>query len=147
MRSLSTFACAAVLGALAAGCSGGVKSPTGFRLPDGDAEAGRRAFVELGCATCHTVSDVDLGIAPSGLPRPVVLGGEVLYTRTDGQLVTSIINPSHRIAPGYPREAVESGGRSRMRDYGDVLTARQLIDLVAFLHTRYKIVPPPVARS
>jgi mono/diheme cytochrome c family protein len=146
MRSLSTLACAAALGACAAGCSG-VKSPAGFSLPDGDVEAGRRAFVDLGCARCHEVSGLELPGRPSGLPEPVVLGGEVLYTRTDGELVTAIIDPSHALARGYPREAIESGGKSRMKDYSDILTARQLIDLVAFLHSRYKTVPPPVARS
>jgi hypothetical protein len=30
-----------------------------------------------------------------------------------------------------------------MGDYGDLMTVRQLIDLVAFLQSSYKVVPPP----
>jgi mono/diheme cytochrome c family protein len=71
-----------------------------------------------------------------------VLGGPVPYQRTDGELVTAIINPSHTLAVGYRREAVSFGGKSRMRDYNDTLTPRQLADLVAYLHTRYEVVVP-----
>ena len=31
-----------------------------------------------------------------------------------------------------------------MADYSDVMTVRQLVDLVAFLHSRYEYVPPAV---
>jgi len=63
------------------------------------------------------------------------------YQPTDGRFVTSIINPSHKLAPGYPKERIVSGGISRMADYNDVMTVRQLVDLVAFLHSRYEFVP------
>jgi len=40
-------------------------------------------------------------------------------------------------------ELVTGGTHSRMGDFGEVMTVRQLIDIVAFLHERYRVVPPP----
>src|SRR4030095_3696746 len=57
----------------------------------------------------------------------------------------AIINPSHRLVRGYPRELVEREGKSRMKDYSDTLTVRELVDLVAFLLTNYMCgITPPV---
>jgi hypothetical protein len=55
-------------------------------------------------------------------PLPVSLGGTVPRPRNDGELVTSIINPSHRITYGHAPELVKSGGESRMADYSEVMT-------------------------
>jgi sulfur-oxidizing protein SoxX len=46
------------------------------------------------------------------------------------------------LAWGYPKEQIQENGKSRMRDYSDVMTIRQMIDLVAFLHSQHKYVPP-----
>jgi hypothetical protein len=118
------------------------RSGAGFRLPAGDAERGKAAFVDLKCHECHRVAGVDLP-APTVEPSvPVVLGGEVPHVKTDGELFSSIVNPSHKIAPGYRAELVERDGKSRMPDFSDVMTVRQMIDLVAFLQARYKVVRP-----
>ena len=126
-------------------CDSGPKSASGFRLPDGDIERGKAVFLELKCNTCHTVSGMELP-PPSSTPAVnVVLGGEVTNVRTYGQLVTSIINPSHKLAPGYPKELISVDGKSRMTNFNDVMTVHQMIDLVAFLQSRYKVVlPQPV---
>jgi hypothetical protein len=71
-----------------------------------------------------------------------MLGGRVAYQKTDGELVTSIVDPSYRLAVGYSREAIQSGKVSRMADLSDVMTVRQLVDIVAFLHSRYEVEPP-----
>ena len=123
-------------------CSPPEKSPSGFRLPDGDVERGRRAFVELKCNACHRVNGLDLPPPVADPPVPVVLGGTTGTFRTDGDLTSSIINPSHKVPSTYSEELVRSGEGSRMADYGDVMTVRQLVDLVAFLHSRYEYVPP-----
>jgi len=120
------------------------RSSAGFRLPDGDVERGKTAFLELKCYTCHTVSGVDIGVRGKEYAylRSVVLGGETRRVRTYGELVTSIINPSHSLAPGYPKELITKGGQSAMTNFNDALTVHQLIDLVAFLQSRYQLVPP-----
>jgi mono/diheme cytochrome c family protein len=122
-------------------CAAPERSASGFRLPEGDAEAGKAAFVELQCNACHQVRGVELEGPVAEPPVPVALGGTVDYQPTDGKFVTSIINPSHKLAPGYPKELIKSGELSRMADYSDVMTVRQLMDLVAFLHSRYEFVP------
>lgn len=139
---LSTLLLASIV--LLAGCApGGVNSPDGFRLPAGNAEAGRKAFVDLRCYVCHTVKGVDAKY--EGTPAAqVVLGGKVTRVKTYGELVTSVINPSHRIAPGYPAEQVAPGGKSLMATAGlnDVMTVTQLVDLVTFLQGTYNVEPP-----
>jgi hypothetical protein len=75
----------------------------------------------------------------------VLLGGKIPYVKPDGELVTSIINPSYRITSGYHGEGTEGGRPSRMLDYGETMTVRQMIDLVAFLQAHYEIEPPAYA--
>ena len=43
-----------------------------------------------------------------------------------------MISPSHQLAL-YPKEQVTSGGMSRMPNYTDRMSVRQIVDLVAFL--------------
>lgn len=110
------------------------RSPSGFRLPDGNAEAGKAAFVDLQCATCHTVKGVDLP-APQMSPA-VALGGSSVLPKTDGEYVTDIILPSSHFASGYAGSQVQDGSKSKMPDYASRITIRQLADLVAFLQRR-----------
>jgi sulfur-oxidizing protein SoxX len=120
------------------------KSGAGLRLPDGDVERGKAAFLQLKCNTCHTVAKTEIP-SPSqdyAYVRVVVLGGEVRQVKTYGALVTSIVNPSHSLAPGYPKELITKDGQSAMTNFNDTMTVRQLIDLVAFLQSRYEFVPP-----
>jgi len=49
--------------------------------------------------------------------------------------------PLPQTGAGFPKELIESGGVSRMADDSDVMTVRQLVELVAFLHSRYEFVP------
>jgi mono/diheme cytochrome c family protein len=130
----------------AVACSG-PKSGAGLRLPDGDVERGKVAFLELKCNTCHTVAGTEMA-SPSkdyAYVRVVVLGGEVRQVKTYGALVTSIINPSHSLAPGYPKDLISKDNQSVMANFNDKMTVRQLIDLVAFLQSRYEFVPPEPA--
>ena len=57
---------------------------------------------------------------------------------TDGELATSIINPSHRLYPAGEKERIVSGNESQMANLNEVMTVQQLIDIVAFLHERYE---------
>ena len=119
------------------------KSPSGFRLPDGNPVAGKQAFVNLRCYACHQIEGVSEKFEGTGA-ADIRLGGETTRVRTYGELVTSIINPSHRIAPNYPRDSVAPGGQSLMEvaSLNGVMTVQQLVDLVAFLQAQYKVQPP-----
>lgn len=139
MRLFSALLIGAGIG-LIVGCGPPERSPAGFSLPEGDPAHGQEAFVELKCNACHRVQGLDLPEPVADPPVPVTLGGTVDYQPTDGRFVASIIDPSHKVGP-YPAELVKSGDQSRMADYSDVMTVRQLRDLVAFLHSRYQYKP------
>ena len=139
-RLISTLMSAAVVAALS-GCVPGPHSGKGFTLPDGNVEAGQAAFVELKCHACHTVSGVELPEIAPELDPQVHLGGQVAHISTYGELVTSVINPSHKLAGGYAADAVATNGESKMKNYNDVLTVQQLIDIVAFLQSHYELQP------
>ncbi len=119
------------------------KSGRGFTLPEGEAERGKAVFSELACSSCHSVSGHE-DLRPEGFEpeMTVALGGETPRIATYGELVTSVINPSHRLARRYSMEAVSEDGVSKMRNYNDVMTVDQLIDLVAFLQAQYELKDP-----
>lgn len=135
----------ALLGAALAACVTSPRSSAGFRLPPGDVARGRAAFDELRCHACHQVAGVELPAPTAAHAAPVKLGGLVPAYRTDGDLVTGIINPSHRLSAGYDKSLVSSGSLSRMGDFTEAMTVRQLVDIVAFLQSRYEVQPPVTA--
>lgn len=57
MRSLGDILLGAMLASISA-CDSGRKSAVGFRLPEGDAERGKAAVLELKCHACHEISVV-----------------------------------------------------------------------------------------
>jgi L-cysteine S-thiosulfotransferase len=127
------------------GCSEGPESARGFRLPDGSADMGRQAFEFLQCHACHDVQGVEPPAeSKSKIDVRVALGGEVTRVKTYGELVTAIINPSHKLAPGYSAEDVSEDGKSLMEaEYlNEVMTVQELIDIVAFLQPKYEVRPP-----
>ena len=107
-------------------------------LPEGDAAKGEMHFVALGCTGCHSVVDAKLPEPAMAGPVNVVLGSRTSGGVSYGQLVTAIVNPSHRLSPRYRKDEVSRDGESLMISYNDVLTVTQLTDLVAFLQSRYK---------
>ena len=116
-------------------------SERGFRLPDGDAQAGRETFVYMHCNQCHTIKGEELPVIP-GFEPFVELGGPVTRVKTYGELVTAIINPSHELAQGYPAELVSEDDRSKMYNYNGFMTVQELTDIVMFLQPYYDVVPP-----
>lgn len=123
--------------ALFVGCSS--SSEKSYTLPAGNAERGKETFVAFRCYDCHQVSGVDLPVAEEPNQAIVKLGGEVPRIKTYGELVTAIVNPSHKLAAGYTEALVSRNGQSKMTVYNDVMTVTQLTDLVAFLQSHYKL--------
>lgn len=119
-----------------------VMSQRGFRLPDGDAQAGREAFLYMQCHQCHSIKGELLPGIPGQEPPYVELGGTVTQVKTYGQLVTAIINPSHKLATGYARDVVSDDGTSKMYVYNDHMTVKELTDIVAYLQPTYEVVAP-----
>ncbi|MGH7766968.1 MAG: c-type cytochrome [Candidatus Binatia bacterium] len=111
----------------------GVPANWKFRLPQGDPAAGRTVFVEMECYKCHPIKGENFpGMAESekGVgPELSQMGRHPVEF-----LAESIINPNATIEPedkelGYLGE----DGRSKMPDFNDILTVKQVADLAAYL--------------
>lgn len=117
-----------------------------FRFPilRGDVIRGQQAFVEMGCHMCHTVDGVELPDNTQLRPVTINLGGDLIFAKTYGDLVTSIINPDHVISeqwlkqlPPATRREIDSSPMYVNPD----MKVTELIDIVAFLNSRYRLLP------
>ena len=138
-NSIAALLGATVAAAMLTGCEANPQSGVGLVLPEGDADAGLAAFVDLGCARCHVIADLELPATDRVLDPPVQLGGEVRHVRTYGQLVTAIINPQHIVTPRHAEALGLAPGEdgSPMPTLNSTMTVAQMIDLVSLLHGRY----------
>lgn len=124
-------------------CNSGPDSPKGFSLPQGDIALGEVVFTKYQCLACHTLKGYEDVTIKKEFEQPIKLGGSSSKVTTYGQLVTSIINPSHKLAPRSLKleSVVNPDGTSKMRVFNDVMTVNELIDIVAFLQPKYKVKP------
>lgn len=122
-------------------CDTGPKGAVGFSLPDGDIEKGKAHYVAFGCNACHENSQIPQLKTEGDAVLSVPLGGETTRIKSYGELVTSIINPSHRVARRSSDKLADESGQSKMVTYNDVMTVTQLIDLVAFVQSNYTLSP------
>jgi hypothetical protein len=122
----------------------------GFILPDGDVALGEQVFVKYGCHGCHTILGVDL---PKIEPAPefvLEIGGEVYRVKNEGELLTSVIIPTHVVSQEYisKLESANVGSaESPMPYYGDAMTITEMINLVAFLRVQYSKLMPDFFQS
>jgi hypothetical protein len=133
---------AAALPALLVGCASA--SLFGFPVSQGDIAAGRQAFLDHRCHQCHSIADERLPPL-AGADRPILeLGGPTTMVRSYADLTTSIINPNHAISERYRDQLLlntEIPLESPMPMPNiDTMTVRQLIDIVAFLDSKYELV-------
>jgi hypothetical protein len=102
-------------------------------LPAGDAAKGRAVFLKMQCNHCHLVA----GKVAEGIARPVtsipapLLNSDVAK-KSQAELVTSVINPSHAISGTVTQR---EGKLSPMGDYARAMTVRDLVDLITFLQS------------
>jgi mono/diheme cytochrome c family protein len=136
MKAAFTFGTALFVTLLGLSCAAPeAPAPTGERevkawLPAGDPAAGREAFTMLQCHACHQVKgDRDLPELTA-----VDLGPELgpeLSRFSQGDLVSAIVVPSHSMVH-FGAKAGDAE-LSRMGDFTEVMTVRQLVDVVAYL--------------
>ena len=124
-----------------AGCAS--DSIFGFPAEGGDVAAGRQAFIDHHCHECHTIAGEQLPQL-AGMTWPMLqLGGPTTVVRSYADLTTSIINPNHAISERYEDQLVlraEVPLNSPMRSPNlDTMTVSQLIDIVAFLDSKYEL--------
>jgi sulfur-oxidizing protein SoxX len=140
-NSIAAFVLLIVVLTLSA-CEADRMSERGFSLPAGNALAGKDAFVYMHCHECHSVTDEEFPALARSEPPFVELGGTVTRVKTYGELVTSIINPSHKLAQGYPLDVITVDGETKMPVYNGYMTVQELIDIVAFLQPHYNVFVP-----
>ncbi len=108
---------------------GGV--PPGWKLtpPPGDVDAGRAAFADFGCPTCHRVDGEAFSAKQTGQQVGPDLTGMGAH-HPPAYFAEAILNPDAVLieGPGY----IGPDGHSVMPDYPE-MTVRQLGDLVAYL--------------
>lgn len=123
-----------------AGCQPAVESSSGFSLPVGDKVEGKALYDRLQCAGCHLIASNGeaLDVGSSTL---IPIGGETTRVRTYAELVTSIINPSHEMSEHFDVSKARYIGESNMRNFNDLMTVSELIHLVAYLESKYQLVP------
>jgi len=100
-------------------------------VPEGDPKNGRQVFTDLKCYSCHQIAGDNKVLSSIASVKGPTLGlSQSRYK--PGFLADSIISPSHAIAPGFKNQD-QASQLSRMGDFSDSITVRQLADLVAYL--------------
>ncbi len=111
----------------------GMNPAQGFFLPEGNAEAGKKAFAHLKCSSCHWVrNEIDLKEPVAEKTGPMLGPRQAKYSR--GWIANSIVSPSHTVvydSDGY----AEGSDLSRMGDFTQVMTVREMIDIVAYIRS------------
>ncbi len=120
-------------------------------FPKGDAAAGRQAFIDLKCTVCHPVRGSqglpavenkepgpDLGVTLQGQPRSVIVNSIVApdHVNVEDAGLWTDLTAEERVwlGPGHvPAKQEVERTPSRMGNYLQVMTVRQLTDLVAYL--------------
>ncbi len=104
--------------------------PIEVYLPLGDVARGREAFSELQCHVCHYI---DESFPRTLSTRPGPDFGSQMANRTRDEIARSIITPTEHNSER--NQEFLDGAISRMGDFSNVMTVRQLMDLVAFLQS------------
>ncbi|MBA6390927.1 c-type cytochrome [Colwellia sp. BRX10-3] len=122
-------------------CNKGVDSPRGFSLPKGSVAAGEKVFLKFQCLACHRINNVEDASIEKNESLSIFLGGNKTEIVTYAELVTSVINPSHKFSNPALTQAKTADGQSKMKIFNDEMTVTELIDLVTFLQPNYTLVP------
>ena len=138
MRTLSVTLLALCALICLAACTQDDRRQGNIYLPEGDAAKGEIHFVSLGCVACHSVVGADLPEPVEAGPVRVRLGSRTGRALSYGEIVTSIVNPSHRLSARYRKDTVSRNGKSIMMSFNDVLTVTQLTDIAAYLQAHYE---------
>lgn len=110
---------------------GGVPKGWRFTIPPGDPEMGRQVFIQMECYRCHPVQGEKFPTLEKkpGDVGPDLTGMGALHPAE--YLAESILDPNAIIIVGEGFTGPD--GLSKMPSYNDLLTVRQLFDLVAYL--------------
>lgn len=131
------------IGYLFAGRDEGMAPADGFFLPKGSAEDGRKAFNHLKCSACHwAANDMQVPDPITAKAGPMLGPKQAAYA--PGWIANSIVSPSHTIARNSEPGKTEGGELSRMPDFSQTMTVRELIDLIAYIQSLKQAQPAKV---
>lgn len=99
-------------------------------MPPGDAKAGREVFAAMKCFECHEIRSENFSEAERK-PGPELTGMGRHHPAE--YFAESIVNPNRVIIKGTGYAGAD--GLSKMPEYAETMTLRQLIDLVAYLRS------------
>jgi sulfur-oxidizing protein SoxX len=122
-------------------CDNGPYSPRGFSLPQGDVAKGKAVLLKYECLSCHILKGVQQPDIKNTDNISVQIGRKTTKVKTYAELVTAIINPSHSFSRGYALKLTQKDGKSLMKNFNDVMTIAELVDLVFFLQPQYELMP------
>ena len=111
----------------------GPKVPKGwkFEMPAGDPAAGKTAFIQANCNTCHSVPGTDIPQVQGGGKAPPLTPA---YAKLPAAYLAESIANSHKVIGGDVEQYRGTQKvESQMRDYNSLITVQQMIDMVAFL--------------
>lgn len=113
----------------------------GFRFRGGNPERGQKAFNSLNCIQCHTVKNVNVAAPQEKRRLNLQLASELRFVKRYEDLILAITSPRHVINEQYRAilTSAELQGEVEplMPDLTDHMTAKQLMDLTAFLNQIY----------
>lgn len=113
---------------------GGVPAGWQFLLPTGNPAEGKKVYAALECYSCHEIKGEHF---PQHAKSPGNVGPELTglgRSHSAEYIAEAILNPNRVIIEGPGHTGPD--GLSKMPDYNDSLTLRQLIDLVAYLKSQ-----------
>ena len=105
-----------------------------FTLPAGRAEEGRKLFVEAECHKCHEIKGEKF---PEIVKEKGDVGPELSQmagVHPPEYFAESIINPNAVLDHDAKKNGyLGDDGKSKMPEYNDIFTVRQLADIVAYM--------------
>lgn len=112
----------------------GMASEWKFTLPTGDPSEGRKLFVEMECYKFHEVKSEKFPGVAEGEKGVGPELSQMAGMHPPEFFAESIINPNAVIDPkAKDLSYVGEDGKSKMPDYSDTLTIKQVTDLAAYL--------------
>jgi mono/diheme cytochrome c family protein len=104
-----------------------------FAFPEGNAWTGGKVFVKMECFSCHNVAGRSFRRVDTGGVGPELGPGHARLPRE--YLAESILNRHKVIAANEDRYRGEDKRGSKMGDYSEIMTVRELVDVVTYIQS------------
>jgi mono/diheme cytochrome c family protein len=104
-----------------------------FAFPKGSAWAGEKVFVKMECFSCHKVAGRSFRRVDTGGVGPELGPGHARLPRE--YLAESVLNRHKVIAGNEDRYKGEDKLGSKMGDYSEIMTVRELVDVVTYIQS------------